>query len=420
MSQGPQTTPTDAKDIVIHTDKMNSIQFSEDNKTVKVGAGATWEEVQIEANKRGKSVIVKQAADIFSIGGSIAINCRGWAHEYGTIASTVESLEVIDAEGNLRTLTPKDELFGCMFGTLGYFGVVASATFKLTDNENLIESTSVVDLDEFVAEYKTKIKDHDIPLFGGRLNLDNLSANPLREVYMVRYEREKNGGGTPIKTDRFDAENSYGTRMERIALQAVSHFSYFTSRRIIDRFWSKERQVMLSGRKLTRNEALHPPIKSFMMLHKSKLHSQWLQEYFISEQNLPNFLRYLGSELRNNDVRLVNATIRPTPQDKISILPYADKDCYAVVICFEQLKTNKAIAKTKQWMDNVTKYVISEGDVYYQAYMPFTTQKQFVDCYGEEKVAKVRALKTKYDPDNIFRNEHTAKYFDANPIQKDQ
>lgn len=50
-------------------------------------SGAIWEHIQIEANKRGKSVIVKQASDLFSVRGSIGINCHGWAHKYGAISS---------------------------------------------------------------------------------------------------------------------------------------------------------------------------------------------------------------------------------------------------------------------------------------------------------------------------------------------
>lgn len=418
MSQGNQTVPVDGNHIVINTKNINQMEFGPNNETVKVQAGATWEQVQMEANQRGKSVIVKQASDIFSVGGSIGINCHGWAHEFGSIASTVESLEIIDANGELRTLFPTDELFGCMFGTLGYFGVIVSATLKLEKNEYLIEKTKEVELNEFITTYKNEIKNHDIPLFGGRLVLDNLDGNPLRKVCMVRYEKEEIRDPNEILISDFNAEQKYGTRFERMALQALSHLSYFSTRRLISKFWSSERELMLLGKRITRNEALHPPINCFKVLQKSNLHAQWLQEYFIKEENLPNFLRFLGAELKANEVRLVNATIRPTPEDNISVLPYAEQDRYAVVICFSQLKTEKEIERSKQWMSIVNDYVISQGDIYYQAYMPFTTQEQFEQCYGEERVRNLRNLKNRYDPRNIFSNKHTNKYFDNNIIQE--
>lgn len=415
MSQGTQTVPVDDRHLVIHTKFLNKISFDAAKNTATVGSGTTWEQLQIAANKIGKSSIVKQASDPFSIGGSIGINCHGWAHENGAIASTVESLEIIDAEGNFRTLKPQDELFGCMFGTLGYFGIVVNATLKITDNEHLIEKSETVDVDQFHESYQSTIKGHDIPLFGGRLVLDQLEGNPLRNVEMVRYEKDEVANAAqkiPLVTSNFVPELKRGFRMERIAIQAIAHFSQFTVNRLISSFWNSERKKMHEGRKVTRNEALHPPINAFFMLHHSNLHAQWLQEYFIQPKNLPNFLRFLGAELKANGVRLINATIRPTPKDDISILPYAEQDRYAVVLCFDQKKSPWAIARTKQWIETVNKYVIQEGDIYYQAYMPYATQEQFEACYGKERVEKMRDLKAKYDPQHVFGNAHTAKYFD--------
>ena len=412
MSQGPQTVPVDSNQVVINTKNLNRITLAQDGRTVTVQSGATWEQLQLTLNQHGKSSIVKQASDPFSIGGSIGINCHGWAHEYGAIASTVESLTVINAEGELQILTPDDELFGCFFGTLGYFGVIVDVTLKIVDNEHLIEKTEEIDIAQFHENYKTKIQGKNIPLFGGRLVLDNLEGPPLRKVCMVRYERDTEATATAIPSPNFSPEPSLGTRIERIGLKLFAHFSNFSVRRLTSWFWERERAAMLEGRRLTRNEALHPPINAFAMLHHSNLHAQWLQEYFIKEENIADFLRYLGPKLKANDVRLLNATIRPTPRDPVSILPYAEQDRYAVVLSFAQVKSEREIAKTKRWIEEVNQHLLDTGDVYYQAYMPYTTREQFEQCYGKETVDKMRQLKAKYDPANRFGNAHTRKYFD--------
>ncbi len=412
MSQGPQTVPVDSTQVVINTKKLNQITLAEDGRTVLVQSGATWEQLQLALNQQGKSSIVKQASDPFSIGGSLGINCHGWAHEYGAIASTVESLTIINANGELQTLTPDDELFGCFFGTLGYFGVIVDITLKIVDNEHLIEKTEEIDIAQFHENYQTKIKGKDIPLFGGRLVLDNLGGAPLRNVCMVRYERDTEANAAAGASPNFSPEPSLGTRIERIGLKLFAHLSNFSVRRLTSWFWERERASMLEGRRLTRNEALHPPINAFNMLHHSNLHAQWLQEYFIKEENIADFLRYLGPKLQEHNVRLINATIRPTPRDPISILPYAEQDRYAVVLSFSQVKSERAIAETKQWIEEVNQHLIETGDIYYQAYMPYATQEQFEQCYGKENVAEMRRLKAKYDPDNRFGNAHTKKYFD--------
>lgn len=423
MSQGLQTVPKTTQHRVINTVSLNDVKVNIEENTVVVGAGATWEQVQLELDKVNKSSIVKQASDIFSIGGSIGINCHGWAHEYGAISSTIRSMKVVDAEGNLRTLTrPRsgisiddltddEKLFKCMIGTLGYFGVIVEATLDIVDNSELIEETQEVDCDHFIEAYQTDVKGQDIPLFGGRLVLDTLGGDPMRNVYMVSYRQAD--APSSLKDRKITLEPKWGTRFQRIALKLISHLSDVSVKRLISHFWDQEKVDMLAGRVMTRNEALHPPINAFKILHHSNLHAQWLQEYFIEKERLPNFLRFLGAELKANDVRMINATIRPTPKDETSILPYAEKDRYAVVICFAQKKTEAEIIKTRKWIENVNGYLTAENGVFYQAYMPFATVKQFETCYGVERVNEMRRLKAHFDPHHVFGNGHTAKYFDS-------
>lgn len=421
MSQGTQTVPKMGDQRVIHTKYLNEVEVNVDENTVTVGSGATWEQVQLELDKVNKSAIVKQASDIFSIGGSIGINCHGWAHEYGSISKTVRSLKIVDANGDLRVLTrpspealmenltDDEKLFKCMFGTLGYFGIVVEATLDIVDNEELIEIAIEVDRDQFIGAY-TQVKNQNTPLFGGRLVLDTLDGDPLRNVYMVSYKKPE--APQPLAHRRITEEPKWGTRIQRIGLKLISHLSNFSVKRLISYFWEQEKAAMFSNRVVTRNEALHPPINAFKILHHSDLHAQWLQEYFIKKDRLANFLKFLGAELKANDVRLINATIRPTPQDNISILPYAEEDRYAVVICFAQKKTKTEMEKTQRWIETVNSYLAAENGVFYQAYMPYATKKQFETCYGIERVKEMRRLKESFDPGHVFGNAHTAKYYD--------
>jgi FAD/FMN-containing dehydrogenase len=419
FSQGEQTIPTDKKSIALDLRNLKGFEFvpESDHHLVKVKAGTTWEELQKFVNQAGKSVIVKQASDIFSIGGSIGINCHGWEHAFGAIASTVESLEVIDAEGNLRTLSldapslEDRELFRCMFGTMGYFGVIVSATLRLKDNEMYQEKGVKVPLEEFDSYYKEHIQKNDkIPLLIGRLRLD---GTPLKELYLNTYESVEQDHSKPLITPCFEIEPCKGQRINRIFLDAIGHLPDLLFKPLIGWFWSREVKLMEELRIASRNEILHFGLKSFVQMHQSDLYTQWLQEYFISEENLPSFLEYLGKVLEKNGVRLLNASIRPTPKDEISILPYAEKNRYAIVLSFHQLKTKQAIEATKKWIQEVHQELLSKKDKWYQAYMPFASQEEFIACYGKDRIEKMRELKKKFDPENRFSSKHTYKYYDA-------
>jgi FAD/FMN-containing dehydrogenase len=411
MSQGTQTVPTGSNHILIDMRCFNSRDLDADRTAVVVGAGATWEEVQTYLDAHGKSIIVKQASNPFSIGGSIGINCHGWAHEYGAIASTFESLTILDASGEIQTVYPGDDPFRCMFGTLGYFGIVVRAKLRIVDNYKVVQRTDKVSIDQFASYYERNIKGHpNIPLCGGRLSLDSLDGHPLQEIQLVRYETVEGSAAAP--TPNFSVEPLQGSLIERLGLRFFAHLSNFSVKYLTHWFWEKEKAAMHQRIEMTRNEALHPPINSFFSLHDSILQAQWLQEYFVTAEELPAFLRFLGKTLHDNDVRLINATIRPTPKDEISILPYAEKDRYAVVICFAQEKSKPQIAKTKAWIRSVQEYLTEHDGVYYQAYMPYATKREFHKCYGIDRVARMRALKAELDPTHLFGNAHTAKYFD--------
>ncbi|MBX9744028.1 MAG: FAD-binding oxidoreductase, partial [Chlamydiales bacterium] len=287
MSQGIQTVPINPNQCVINMKYLNRKKVNIQENTVTVEAGATWEEVQLALDEANKSAIVKQASDIFSVGGTIGMNAHGWAHRYGPISKTVRSLKVVNAEGDLRVLSrPRDGvseneltddelLFKCMFGTLGYFGVVVEATLDIVDNDVLIESTQEIERDQFTHEYEKIKADPTIPLFGGRLVLDTLEGDPLRTICMVSYRTSKDQQGDLAKR-KITEEPKWGTRIQRIGLKLISHLSYFSVKRLISYFWQQEKTAMFSGRVVTRNEALHPPINAFKILHHSDLHAQWL------------------------------------------------------------------------------------------------------------------------------------------------
>jgi FAD/FMN-containing dehydrogenase len=411
FSQGIQTVPSDEKSLVISLEHLKTLTFADDNKTVTAEAGAIWENIQYEANLRKKSVIVKQASDPFSVGGSIAINCHGWAHEDGSISSVVEEIEVLDATGEIIKLKKGDERFGHYFGTLGYLGIVVSAKIQLTDNCELSATCETIKAKNFSHEYKTRIKKGGYPLFYGRLSLDSLDKLPLQEVCLQKYAKKAT---EKIQvTSEFKLEPKFGKRIERIFMQAVSHLNHFFAQRLLRFFWNREKAIMIEPVDITRNEILHPPINVFKKLTHSNLHTQWLQEYFLTEDTLAEFLKFLGQKLKDNDVRLINASIRPVPKDTVSILPYAEQDRHAVVLCFHQMKTEKAIEKTKKWIEEVHNWLLKNNGKYYMAYMPFASKEQFTAIYGgDEALARLKDAKQTYDPTNVFSSAHTQKYFD--------
>lgn len=173
MSQGKQAISNKNWNIVINTSKLNQILIDPKLKIAKVGAGASWGELQKEANQYGLAVRVMQASNIFSIGGSISANCHGWDYKTGCLRNTLIALTIVNAEGKLLVITPYDPLFDFIVGGYGGFGIIIEATISLTDNVEMIENGIEINPCDYVNYFNQNIrynKDLDMHLY--RLSLE--------------------------------------------------------------------------------------------------------------------------------------------------------------------------------------------------------------------------------------------------------
>ncbi len=70
--------------MTVDLSKLNTIEVDSNNKTVTLGAGAIWSDVQNILNTHALALKVMQASNVFSVGGSIGTNIHGWDHISGS------------------------------------------------------------------------------------------------------------------------------------------------------------------------------------------------------------------------------------------------------------------------------------------------------------------------------------------------
>lgn len=405
MSQGKQAISNDDWNIAIDTSNLNSITIDTEAKIARVGAGASWADLQREANHFGLAVRVMQASNIFSIGGSISVNCHGWDHHTGSLCHTLLAMTVVDAMGNILQLTPKDELFHYIVGGYGGFGVVVDATLSLTDNVKMLESGVEVTSGEYVNYFRQHICNHDdIDMHLYRLSLE--PRRLFRTGIAVNYYRV---GEAPVVADLID-EPGFGRRYDRIKLHTVRRLSWLR-----DLAWNVEKRNALDEKISSRNELMRPPINS--ILNNSRVDAEWLQEYFVKEEDLVEFLGFLGGILQENHVGVLNASVRFVKRDANTKLSYAqDGDRFAIVLFFNQKLSTKEIQKTQAWVRQVIDFLIDRGGTYYLPYQHFATLDQFRACYPHW--TRAASFKQDIDPDRIFDNGFFADYLTPGVVQE--
>lgn len=104
----------------------------------------------------------------------------------------------------------------------------------------------------------------------------------------------------------------------------------------------------------------------------------------------------------------MNATIRYVPAESNLLLTYANENCFAVVLYFNQDLSSKKIAAAQIWTQKLIDAALSLNGNYYLPYQNFATPQQFQKAYPNYKT--FIKLKKQYDPENRFSNHLFEKY----------
>ncbi len=404
MSQGKQAFPLKEQDFLIHFDYLNHVEIDPKNRIAKVGAGALWSDVQEAANQHKLAVKVMQASNIFSIGGSLSINCHGWDHKSGTLKETVHSLLVANAEGEIKRLFPGDELFDLVIGGLGGFAAILEAELLLTPNTCMSYDAVEMSVKDYLSYFRKQVINNEkIGMHYFRLCFD---PKKMFETGIALNFFEDSSQGI-ISDIPFEPER--GNTADRVKLGVIRRLPQFLSNA-----WQMERSGSLKEKKIDRNEAMTFHLRC--IFNESSIDAEWLQEYFVPAHQLNAFISFLGKELKKNNVPVYNASIRYVKQNKSVGFSYArNEDMFAIVLFFNQSLLPKEIQKTRLWVQSVIDYLKEHEGTYYLPYQNFATLEQFQTCYPEWKT--IAEKKKQYDPQLVFANGFYEEYVLPKNIQ---
>lgn len=313
-----------------------------------------------------------------------------------------------EALGKIFKTTNHTPLFYLIAGGFGLFGIVYRVTMELADNEHLKRiKADKVSPTQYVKYFKDNLKDKPEK----RLHLYRLSLDPnhlLEEGFTETYTLDTTKRN-PTKTEAFSLEQPQGNRLDRVLVNFARRFGWM--RKL---WWDRERQNFLNNEPVaTTNEIMQAPINA--MFNPSVSESEWLQEYFIPENNLAEFIKEFGQLMMKNNVSLLNATVRFVKQESNSPLSYAaDGDRFAVVICFNQSLEPSEINKTRTWLRQAQKLAVEHNGTYYLPYQDVSSPDLFKKGYPKADV--FYELKKQADPLGIFTSGLYEKYI--NPKSK--
>lgn len=117
---------------VMHLDRLpRSVDVADDDRSVTVRGGATYADVGPVLEARGLALGVMASLPHITVAGAIATATHGSGKGLGNLATAVTGLELITADGSLRSITTHDPDFTAVVVGLGSFGIVTAVTLSV-------------------------------------------------------------------------------------------------------------------------------------------------------------------------------------------------------------------------------------------------------------------------------------------------
>jgi FAD/FMN-containing dehydrogenase len=385
--------------IVLNMRPYKEMQIDTINNILTIGSGALWEDAINYLDNFHKSIAVMQAFSSFSIGGSISVNGHGWQKNSPPISSTVLSFTLMNNNGEILNCsrTENQELFGLVIGGYGLFGIILDIKLRVVENENLHFKLFKFASSEYLSYFKTNASENkNVKLAFGRLNISdkNFLENATLNVFT--------SANVPL-TKKINHPNRKSTEVKRLVFRNSVNSEYGKRLR-----WDLETKFgEFSGNEyFTRNELLNDNVT--LIENKDTSSTDILQEYFIPERHFNEYINELKKVLPNDNIDILNITIRDVYKDEDSYLKYAKENIFGFVFLFNQKKNEKDEEKMKKLTNQLVKIAIKMEGTYYLPYRLHIDKETFKIVYPQSE--EFFKLKLKYDPTEIFKNKFYEHY----------
>lgn len=387
----------------------NQMRLDEERKILTVQSGATWHDIQNFLHPRF-AVRAMQSSDIFTVGGSLAVNAHGMDHRVGSLANTLKSFRLMLPDGSVVRVsrTENAELFPLVVGGYGLFGVVLDAEIEVTENPVLESRRELIDYQQFPRVFQERIEpDPSIELFYG-----HLSTAPgktfLRELLLYTYVRKADAENLTIPP----LEEVRGVKLRRFIFNLAKQgaipmkLKWWAEKRVEPLFEScavSRNQAMASGEAclVSRNEPMHDSVP--YLRNNLRNETDILQEYYIPRGEFVGFVDDVRRVLeRYPTIRLLNASVRVVHAERDILLNYSPQESFAIVLYLNQPTTPEGNAIMRSLTQELIDAVHKHGGKFFLPYQPHYTTEQLLTSYPN--LWEFLAAKLHYDPHEVLES----------------
>ncbi|MDT7835171.1 FAD-binding oxidoreductase [Aquabacterium sp. OR-4] len=370
-----------------------------DQRSVRVQAGMRWRELQDHLDPLGLAVKTMQSFSNFTVGGSVSVNVHGRYVGHGPIGHSVRALQLVLADGQVVEASPGEraELFRAAIGGYGAVGVITEVELDLAENRRITREVRTLALADYAGFFAREVlADPDAVLH----NADLLPPD-FEQPVAITWRRAPADMPLTEAARLVPVGQAYG--LERQVVRAVTEWPGGATlhRQVLHPLLTRGPAVKWLNHEASRDVAQLEPA--------SREHSTYvLQEYFVPPAQWLPFVRAMAGVLRRHRVRALNISIRHSPADRVSLLPWAPQAVFSLVLYYKQRTDAAAIEAVARWTRELVDQVLAHGGRWYLPYQLHATRAQFERAYPE--VAALRRVKRSVDPAGRLGNELWRRY----------
>ena len=396
---------------------LNAIILDPVRRTVTVGAGATWHDIQNAIHPRF-AVKAMQSTDIFTVGGSISVNAHGMDHRAGALMGSIRSLRIMLADGRVVTASREEEpeLLGLAVGGYGLFGVILSAELDVVPNDIYASERRLIGYRDFPATFARIAADPEIGLTYAHLS--TAPGSLLEEALVYSYRRVDDSG-----IERPPLGEVAATRSRRLFVNLakrgrwLASLKWWAEKHLEHRFETctvTRAQAMGDGEAclVTRNDPMHDSVA--YLRNNLPAETDILHEYFVPRAAIVPFIDDLRRVFRAQGVNLVNASIRAVDAEH-NALSYAPAPAFSVVLYINQSTDAEGSRRMARLTSDLIDLTARHGGRFFLPYQLHYTPAQLERSYPE--IRAFFAAKRRWDPQGRFGNSWYARYAGALPEQ---
>jgi FAD/FMN-containing dehydrogenase len=377
--------------------QFKQMQLNLSTKILTVQSGARWAEVVPYLNKQGYSIAVMQSNNDFSVGGTMSANAHGWQPDRPPFASTVESFRLMLADGKVVQCSRQEnaQLFSLVLGGYGLFGIILDVNLRVVPDRLYSAHRVVIPSRDYIKTYRQQVA-ADVGMAYGRLSVAPESF--LQEAILTTYHQIP--GNRPL-----DISPSESGLARAVFLGSIGSDYGKQLRWQLEKVSGGE-----AGSQVSRNQILNRP--SSLFGNRNQAQTDILHEYFIPPESFALFLEKCRQILPRYKVDLLNVTVRNVYPDRDTLLRYADREMFGLVMLFHQQRNPINDATMQALTQELIEAALEVGGRYYLPYRLHATPEQFDRAYPQ--ATKFFQLKRKYDPNEVFQNYFYIKYAKSN------